>query len=270
MSGVVAGDQLSGLAAPRELSRPARPSWNIAKRAKGAVKSVTISWRRSLLRCTPASVQRWLAPATSYLDMLLVDHGIFRLLYLNRHRLGASAWRSAQPAPHDIGALARKGLRTVINMRGERLCGSYWLERAACERHGVALLNLPIRSRRAPSREELRTAREMLEFAEYPILIHCKSGADRAGLMSALYRHVKEGVPVASARYELSIRYGHFRHADTGILDHVFERYIEDDGREPIDFFDWVESKYDPAEITASFRANRHASRFVSQVLKRE
>ena len=33
---------------------------------------------------------------------------------------GSRAWRSAQPAPHQIRAVARRGLCTIINLRGER------------------------------------------------------------------------------------------------------------------------------------------------------
>ena len=88
----------------------------------------------------------------------------------------------AQPAPHHIRRLAREGIRTVVNLRGERLCGSFWLEQQACARHGIALVNFSVRSRAAPSHKELRGARELFERIEYPMLMHCKSGADRAGL----------------------------------------------------------------------------------------
>ena len=90
--------------------------------------------------------------ARSYLDMLFVDHGIFRVAYLNRYRLGERAWRSAQPSPHQIRAMAREGIRTIVNLRGERRCGSYRLEKSACERYGITLVNFHIRGRRAPSR----------------------------------------------------------------------------------------------------------------------
>jgi len=47
--------------------------------------------------------------------MLVLDHGVFRVAYLNQHRLGAHAWRSGQPAPHNIDGFARRGLRTIVN-----------------------------------------------------------------------------------------------------------------------------------------------------------
>lgn len=240
------------------------------KQARRAIKRVTMAWRQSLIDHAPGWARDRFGPTASYFDMLFVDHGIFRMIYVNRHRIGERAWRSAQPAPHHIRRLARKGVRTIVNLRGERLCGSYWLEQAACERHGIELVNFQIRSRAAPSREELRAARELFERIEYPMLMHCKSGADRAGLMSVLYRFIKEGVPLDEAKQELSLRYGHIRQADTGILDHFFERYLEDNRRRPMPFFEWVDKVYDPDELKRSFHAKGWANRLVDQVLRRE
>ena len=176
---------------------------------------------------SPDWLKRTAGPALSYLDMLFVDHGIFRMFYLNRHRIGESrVWRSAQPAPHHIARMARKGVKTLVNLRGERYCGSYWLAEKACVKHGIRLENFQVRSRAAPSLEELRGARELFQRVEYPMWMHCKSGADRAGLMSVLYLHTREGVPIETAIKQLSLKYGHIRQADTGVLDHFFEKYI--------------------------------------------
>ena len=200
--------------------------------------------------------------------MLFVDHGILRLLYLNRHRLGQCSWRSAQPAPHQIRALARRGLRTIVNLRGARECGSYRLEKMACERYGIVLVNFKVSSRQAPTREEIRAAAELFERIEYPMLLHCKSGADRTGLIGALYRILKEGEAPLDARRELSVRFGHWHWSDAGILDLFFHSYIEDNKRRPISFLVWVDTVYDPAELQARFRAlsrRRRSARRMSQ-----
>ena len=234
------------------------------------MKRITVGWRRPLVERSPDWVRRTFAPSASYLDMLFIDHGLLRLIYVNRHRLGEQAWRSAQPAPHHIRALARDGIRTIVNLRGERLCGSYWLEQNVCRQYGIELINFQVRSRAAPSREELNGARGLFERIRYPMLMHCKSGADRVGLMSALYLFMREGVPLEQARKELSLRYGHVRQADTGILDYFFERYLEDNAQRPMPFFDWVDTVYDPDELKRSFVAKGWANRFVDSVLRRE
>jgi protein tyrosine/serine phosphatase len=234
------------------------------------VKRVAWNWRQGLIDRTPPWVRSTFGPVFWYFDMLFIDHGILRMLYVNRHRLGDRAWRSAQPAPRHIRALKRKGLRTIVNLRGERQCGSYWLEQAVCERKGINLINFQIRSRAAPTPAEVKAARELFDRIEYPVLLHCKSGADRVGLMSALYLFLKEGVPVAEAKRELSLFYGHFRQADTGVLDRFFEKYLEDNKRQPMPFFEWVDTVYDPDELKRTFRSASWARRLVDQVLKRE
>lgn len=243
---------------------------SLVKRTRRRLNRLVNGTRDTLVERSPEWARSSLGPAASYFDMLLVDHGVFRLLYVNRHRLGEHAWRSAQPAPHQIRALAREGIRTIVNLRGEHKCGSYWLEEEACRRYGIALVNYKVRSRAAPSRSELKGAREVFDRIEYPMLMHCKSGADRAGLMSVLYRHLREGIPLEIAKKELSWRFGHIRQADTGILDYFFERYLRDTAERPMPFFEWVDQVYDPVELRESFRAKGWANKLVDNVLRRE
>ena len=242
----------------------------IAKEQRRHMRQKMRGWRRAIAERCPERLQRTLGPAVHYADMLLIDHGIFRLVYLNRHRLGASAWRSAQPAPHQIAAAARLGVRTIINLRGPRHCGGYWLEQSACQRLGLKLEDYQVRSRAAPAREEVLGARDLFQRIEYPMLLHCKSGADRAGLMSTLYLIAREGVPVAEAKAQLALKFGHIRQSDTGILDYFFERYLEDAARRPMPFFDWVERVYDAEELKRSFQAKGWANVITNKLLRRE
>jgi protein tyrosine/serine phosphatase len=100
--------------------------------------------------------------------------------------------------------------------------------------------------------------------------MHCKSGADRVGLMSALYLHTRHGVPISEARRQLSLRYGHIRQADTGILDLFFEAYLAYDAKTPIEFYDWVATVYDPADVAANLHSRRWATRIVDKIFRRE
>ena len=242
----------------------------IAKPLKQLVRRYSTAGRRALLEHTPGWLRKTLGPVASYADLMLFDHGVFRLLYLNKHKLSAKAWRSAQPAPHDIARLSRLGIKTIVNLRGERMSGSYWLEAAACKRYGLSFENCVVRSRAAPSKDELFAARALFERIEYPALIHCKSGADRAGLMSVLFMHLVEGQPMEKAVEQLSWKFGHIKQADTGVLDHFFACYLADNAREPMAFFDWVETIYDPEKVLSTFRANGVASRIVKDILRRE
>ncbi len=202
--------------------------------------------------------------------MLVVDHLWVRLVYTNRRKLAEGVWRSAQPLPHQIRRLGEQGVRTIVNLRGPTKTSTYAKEKAACARYGMTLIDFPMKSRGAPSREVILAAHELLDKVERPFLLHCKSGADRAGLMSVLYLHLKQGVPMAEAKKQLSLRYGHFRQADTGILDEVFERYLADNAKRPMPFLEWVETVYDADELQRSFKSKGWANRLVRGVLRRE
>lgn len=254
----------------REEPDLSHPMPGLVKRVKRSWRRVTRANREKMVERSPEWIRRSLGPPASYLDMLFVDHGIFRMVYANCHKISDRAWRSAQPAPHHIRRFAKSGIRTIVNLRGERQCGSYWLEQAACDRYGIALVDFQIRSRAAPTAEQLKAAKSLFATIEYPILMHCKSGADRAGIMSALYRFFHEGVPLEEAKNELSLKYGHIRQADTGILDYFFERYLAENTARPMPFFEWVETVYDPDELKRTFRSTGWANRLVDSVLRRE
>ncbi|MEZ5816468.1 MAG: tyrosine-protein phosphatase [Hyphomicrobiaceae bacterium] len=242
----------------------------IAKHQRRAVRKVVRGWRQGIARHSPQWARDSFGPTVNWADMLLVDHGLFRLAYLNLHRLGRHAWRSAQPAPHQIERLGRMGVRTIVNLRGPRVCGSYWLEQKTCARLGIKLIDYQVRSRAAPSREEVLGARDLFLRLEPPVLFHCKSGADRAGLMSTLYLIVVEGKSVEEARRQLSLKFGHIKQSDTGVLDYFFERYLAANAASPIEFFDWVEHVYDPDEVKRSFVARGWANVITNRILRRE
>jgi protein tyrosine/serine phosphatase len=207
----------------------------------------------------------------AWANMLLVDHGAFRLAYLNRHAVTPGRlWRSAQPAPHQLGWFRRQGVRTVISLRGGREHGSWQLQREACERHGLHLVELVVRSREAPERATILAAKALFETIAYPAVLHCKSGADRAGFAAALYLVLHEGVPVAEAMRQLSARFGHFRFAKTGILDAFFAAYRTEGETRGLSFLDWVETVYDPEALTRSFRTRAWSDFWVERVLRRE
>ena len=206
----------------------------------------------------------------AWLNMIFVDHAFFRAVYLNRHRVAEGVWRAAQPWPHQIRKLAREGVRTIINLRGGQTYGSLPLEIETCEDHGVNFENFVLRSRALPTIEEIRALQDLFKTIEYPVLFHCKSGADRAGMMSVLYLALHEGRPVSEARRQLSLKYGHFSRGPTGILDALFDAYEADQPDAIMPLVEWFETRYDPEAITIAFKAGKMGSFLTEIVLRRE
>jgi protein tyrosine/serine phosphatase len=142
------------------------------------------------------------------------------------------------------------------------------LSEVAAGRLGVAHVYIPFESRGAPQRDRILRFYDIYRGWAEPALVHCKSGADRAGLAAGLVI-LFEGGTAAQALAQLSLRFFHFRRSSTGILDAFFLRFqAEAEGRKS--FLDWVREDYDEAALRRSFRAEGLASFINDRVLARE
>ncbi len=194
----------------------------------------------------------------AYWDFWWGDHAFLRIGFRNAHWVGTELVRTNQPWPFQLAQWKRRGIRTVVNLRGGFNGSFYALEKAACQRLGLTLVDFVITSREVPSRDHVAGARRLFESIEYPALIHCKSGADRAGVVAALYRHQRLGEPIAAAaRQELTLAKLHLNLGRTGILDYAFDRYLAEGEPQGLTFEQWVlTDAYDPPAMKARYREN--------------
>ena len=208
--------------------------------------------------------------ALAWVDSLLIDHAILRLVWSNVATVEPGrVYRGNHPTPHRLRRLTRKyGLKTLINLRGKTQSGSDALSRDAAHRLGLDFHDISLESRGAPQPDRIMRLYDIFRDMRGPALLHCKSGADRAGLAAALYVMFQGGT-AAQALRQLSLRYGHIRQARTGILDAFFLRFQRDaEGRLP--FLDWVNQEYDPIALRRDFQAKGLASFVNDWVLARE
>jgi len=209
------------------------------------------------------------APA-AWFDSVVVDHAFFRIAWHNwAEVVPGRLYRSNHPTPMRLAALVRRhGIRTVINLRGPKPCGSTTLTEAAAARLGLAHIYAPFESRGAPHRDRILRLAEIFAGMAEPALIHCKSGADRAGLAAGLFILLNGG-SAAQALAQLSWRFLHFPGSRTGVLDAFFHRYAaEAEGRVP--FLGWVRDHYDEEALRRTFRPGRFASFVNDRLLVRE
>jgi len=205
------------------------------------------------------------------LDHLWKDHAYLRLAFSNAHWISDELVRTNQPWPFQLKAWADRGVRTVINLRGGFHTSFRALEVDACARLGLELVDFVVASREAPTRDQVSGARRLFETVRYPALMHCKSGADRAGIMAVFYKHFRQGEPIRQAMKQLSPKYLHVRAGLTGVLDYVFERYLSEGEPAGLSFEDWASSPaYDPAAIKADFRAAWWGTALTERLLRRE
>jgi protein tyrosine/serine phosphatase len=205
------------------------------------------------------------------LDHLWKDHAYLRLAFSNAHWISEELVRTNQPWPFQLKGWAARGIRTVINLRGGFQTSFRALEVDACARHGLELVDFVIASRDVPTLAQIRGARRLFETVQYPALMHCKSGADRAGIMGVFYKHFRQGLPIREALEQLSPKYLHVRAGLTGVLDYVFDRYLAEGEPAGLSFEAWAASPaYDPARIKAEFRAAWWGTVLTERVLGRE
>ena len=214
----------------------------------------------------PAGARRGVV---DWAELIFKDHGFLRLYWHNEHEIAPGMWRCNQPSPGRIRVAADRGIKTIINLRGPRADGGWRLEAEACTKYGLTLMDFTARSRAAPDKQMLHAAEALFTEMNLPAMMHCKSGADRAGLMAALYLLIVEKRPAREAAKQLAWKYGHVKQAKTGLLDAFFAAYFpyEDRG---IAFFDWVDEIYDPDAITRDFKAKGWAVRLTDSILHRE
>jgi protein tyrosine/serine phosphatase len=226
---------------------------------------------RSLVFCYPpgmdtiyrGSITTKAGRRNAWIDALFIDHAIFRLGWTNFAVVAPGVlYRSNHPLPYHLARFTREaGLKTLINLRGLAKNGSDALSRDMARRLGLDFIDMALESRGAPQPDRILRLAEIYRTMARPALIHCKSGADRAGLAAALFILLNGG-DTRTARRQLSLRYGHFRHSNTGILDAFLDQYArEGEGQKP--FLAWVAEDYDEVKLHAEFVANPFA-RFVN------
>ena len=207
----------------------------------------------------------------SHLDLTLSDHGIFRIFWRSWGKLPGLMYRSNQPYPFQLKKdLTNLKIKSVINLRGERDCSSYYLESSFCKKNHIKLYNYPISSREIPSKEKILGFFHLLDNIKYPCVMHCKSGADRAGLAAALYLIYKNHSTVKEAKKQLTFKHLHIRYAKTGILDHFFEYALKNNINKHEDFIDWIKKGFNKKKVNGKFAYSNMLSFLLDRILKRE
>ncbi len=185
--------------------------------------------------------------------LLTVGVHIGQLLLRNNFHavIPGQFYRCMQPSTEDLEAALRDhGIRTVINLRG--LCSDmpwYLDECRFAQRADASLVDVGFCAGRLPPVHELRHLLEAMDRSEKPVLIHCRQGVDRTGLASAMALLLYTDTPLAEARGQLSLRYGHVTIGRTRYMTafyDLYETWLAQQGRghTPAAFRRWIEEDY--------------------------
>lgn len=207
----------------------------------------TAPTRRKWVRCAVAGAV--------LLALLPVGAEVFRVYAgLNDHEVvPGRVYRTAQPSEGDMAKLVAKDhIRTVLNLRGSAPWDDWYKQECrATFAAGVSQEDVTLSAHTLPFPSELKRVIEVLDRSEYPILIHCKQGADRTGLVSAMVLLLYTDATLPEARRQLLPRYGHWEVVRTANMERFFDLYeqrltADADTHSPERFRRWVLSEYCP------------------------
>lgn len=106
--------------------------------------------------------------------------------------IASGLYRGGQPGEEGFQFLKEKGIKTVINLRAEDNS-----EAKTVAKLGMNYVQIPVDEIRPwsqiPSAAIARYFEIINNPANYPIFFHCRRGADRTGIMAALYRMGVQG-----------------------------------------------------------------------------
>lgn len=119
----------------------------------------------------------------------------------NLHRVTAGLYRAAQPEAEGFAQLQARGIRSVISLR------QTVDDAAIAAGTGLVLHRVPMKSRYVAEQGEAKIVMVMrllyVELHKGPVLLHCHHGADRTGVICALYRILSQGWSREAALSEL-------------------------------------------------------------------
>jgi len=202
-------------------------------------------WERALRQSYNTDLSTPENRRRAHIYNLWFDHAVLRKFWTNFFQIAPGVYRSNQPTHERFIKLKAMGIRSILNLRGAAGAAHYLVEEESCASLHLNLVNCTLHARFAAPRDDILAVIRAFREIEYPFVMHCKSGADRAGFASAIYMLVIEGKPVSTARKMLGFKYLHIKSSRTGVLDYILDKYESRNLASPISFEDWVTTEYD-------------------------
>ena len=116
----------------------------------------------------------------------------------NLHQVTPRLYRSAKLDMADVAQLQALGVKTVISLR------SFHADTQVLEGSGIRAIRIPINTWAIRDRHVIETMRAIHAAGQHgPVLLHCLHGADRTGMMTAMYRMLYQDWPREKAIDEL-------------------------------------------------------------------
>ena len=135
----------------------------------------------------------------------------------NFHKVDETLLRGAKPTQAQLKELANNKVKTIISF-----CSNYnqWAEKL-----GMKFYWMPMKSTENPSSNDIAKFLSITDSARNKgekVFIHCRHGADRTGVYSAIYRLKNQNVKLSDVIREL-MAYGHDANHNPNIIPFLID-----------------------------------------------
>jgi protein tyrosine phosphatase (PTP) superfamily phosphohydrolase (DUF442 family) len=170
----------------------------------------------------------WLLGLTGLMFVGLISYILFNLLTGNFHTvIDQKVYRSAQISSSDLEYYVKKyNIKSIVNLRND-VKNRYSLrnEKLIAQKYHINYYNIQLASQQLPKLTDLKQLVNVLETAPTPILIHCKAGADRTGLASAISILLDDNRDIDDMEDQISWQYNVY--SDTTIGYQTIKNYLD-------------------------------------------
>jgi protein tyrosine/serine phosphatase len=137
-------------------------------------------------------------------------------------------YRSSQMNSNALAQIIHEyGIKSILNLRGEKPKDAWYPDETnTASQLGVKHFDFALSAAREVTDKEIEQILAIIRDAPKPVLIHCQAGADRTGLVSALYCLAIESQTPVEADKQLTVWYGHVPLLQTMAMDRSFWRYV--------------------------------------------
>jgi len=154
--------------------------------------------------------------------------GVYMPVQGNFHPITpGEAYRSAKLDREKLEHYIKKyNIKSIVNLIGEDPRKPWYQEELQVSaEHNIKHYDITLSATQEPTDDDVRKLVEIFQHAPRPVLIHCKGGSDRSGLVAAMWKVIVDKEPKSEARKQLSILYGHLPIGKTSAMDHFFEQW---------------------------------------------
>lgn len=168
---------------------------------------------------------KWVLVPLSILLFLTESYAVYMEEWSNFHPITpGEAYRSAEADRDELEYyVAKYNIKSILNLQGTRASDQHYRDEiGVCWERGLVHYDLRLSADKKPSRDTMDQLICIFKVAPRPILIHCKAGSDRTGLVAAMWKVIVDKEPKGLAAEHLSIRYGHLPFGAATAMDDFY------------------------------------------------